>query len=85
MTGNTESNSASLGVAGADVWVLIDGQVRFRRCEINGCNGAFSVAIPIAEDDRFLTLASTDGGNGIEWDWIIFGGPRLEMEPRKPH
>ena len=31
----------------ADLWVLVDGQVRFRRREINGYNGAFSVAIPL--------------------------------------
>ena len=37
------------------------------------------VAIPIGENDRFLTLAATDGGNGINWDWIMFGDPRLEL------
>ena len=39
----------------------------------------FNVAVPLAENDRFLTLAATDGGNGIESDSIIFGDPRLEL------
>ena len=52
---------------------------RFQRREINGCNGAFSIVVPIDENDRFLTLAATDGGNGIDWDWIMFGDPQLEL------
>ena len=35
--------------------------------------------MPIYDKDRFLTLAATDGGDGIHFDWIIFGDPRLEM------
>ena len=34
-----------------------------------------------AQSDRFLTLAATDGGDGIRHDWIIFGDPRLELLP----
>ena len=51
-----------------DLWVLIDGQVRFRRREINGYNGAFPITTPIHDKDRFLTLVSTDTGNGDEYD-----------------
>ena len=59
--------------------MLVDGEMRFRRWQINGTHGAFSVAVPIGENDRFLTLATTDGGNGIGIDWIMFGDPRLEL------
>ena len=77
--GNTETSIDKGEAVTADVWVLVDGQARFRRREINRYTGAFSIAIPIAESDRFLTLAATDGGNGISWDWILFGDPRLEL------
>ena len=83
VAGNTETVSAEGLAAYADLWVLVDGQVRFRRREINGLNGAFSVAIPLDESDRFLTLAATDGGNGIDNDWIVFGDPRLELVPAR--
>jgi hypothetical protein len=64
----------------ADAWVLIDGQSRFRRQQINSYDGVFAIVVPIGEHDRFLTLAATDGGNGIiSHDWIIFGDPKLEM------
>ena len=35
--------------------------------------------MPIGEQNRYLTLVGTDGGNGIGGDWIIFGDPRIEM------
>ena len=77
--GNTETESLNGATVGADLWVLVDGQRRFGRREISGLNGAFRIVVPIAEDDHFLTLAATDGGNGIHCDWTVFGDPRLEM------
>ncbi len=69
----------------ADLWVLVDGQVRFERREIDGYSGAFPVLIAIGDDNRFLTLATTDGGitdcgvNECYGDWTMFGDPRLDM------
>jgi len=54
----------------ADIRVLVDGQLRFQRRQINGTHGAFAVVIPIYENDRFLTLVGTDGGDGIFADDI---------------
>jgi hypothetical protein len=68
----------------ADVWVLVDGQVRFRRRQITGRDGAYSVAFSINDHERFLTLAATDGGDNVGWDWIIFGDPRLELLSPQP-
>jgi hypothetical protein len=81
VAGNSERVSEKDLPAMADVWVLVDGQTRFNRREINSFSGAFPVAIPLREGDRFLTLAATDGGNGIFHDWIIFGDPQLEFAP----
>ena len=77
--GNTEPVSREGILASADLWVLVDGEVAFRRREINGCNGGFPVTVAIGEGQRFLTLAATDAGNGIGYNWIIFGDPRLEL------
>lgn len=73
VVGNVQDRSV------ADFWVLVDGEVRDRRRQCDASNGAFSVAIPIKSDDRFLTLISTDGGDDILRDFIIFGDPRLEL------
>jgi len=72
-----QADGTSLGFA--DIWVLIDGQLRFRRWQINAASGAFTLDIPIKRNERFLTLISTDAGNGIASDWVVFGDPRLEM------
>jgi hypothetical protein len=63
----------------ADLWVIVDGRPRFRRRQINLTGGGFAISEPIAPKDRFLTLAATDGGDGISWDCILFGDPRLEL------
>jgi len=84
IAGNTEVLSEkNRGSAMADFWVLVDGKARYRRRQINAMSGDFPIEIPIAEKDRFLTLASTDGGDGIMWDWILFGDPRLELQSIK--
>ena len=64
----------------SDIWVLVDGRVRFERRGVDGYgySGVFRVSIPLGGDDRFLTLATTDGGNGsIHGDWTMFGDPRI--------
>ena len=67
----------------ADIWVLVDGKKQFQRRQINASFGGFSVLVPICDKDRFLTLAATDGGDGIHLDLIAFGDPRLELLPAK--
>jgi hypothetical protein len=65
----------------ADAWVLVDGQLRFCQRKMRQWDGVFPVVISIEQKDRFLTLATTDGGDSISGDWIIFGDPRLELLP----
>jgi hypothetical protein len=79
VVGNSEKYSEKDMAVAADVWVLVDGQIRYRRRGINGSGGAFSIVEPIAASARFLTLVATDGNGDISNDWIIFGDPRLEL------
>jgi len=76
----------------ADFWVLVDGHIRFRRWQTNSTYGAIPISVAISENERFLTLAATDGGNGISADWTIFGDPHLQLtkeekmiKPEKQH
>jgi len=79
ITGNTENGNQTGFPAYADVWVLVDGKAAFRRRAITRSHGVYNIAIPLDEKACFLTLVATDGGNGFDWDWIIFGDPRLEL------
>jgi len=77
--GNTEMRSSNRLAArvSADLWVFVDGELRFSKTDINANDGEFRLDIPLTKTDRFLTLAATDAGNSTEFDWTIFGDPRL--------
>ncbi len=45
----------------ADVWILVDGQVRSSRKALRADEG-YDIHIDITDEDRFLTLIVTDGG-----------------------
>jgi hypothetical protein len=84
VAGNTSLDSDWNEPLSADIWVLVDGKIRFKRRDINIYTGAMPINIPLGPDDRFLTLVATEGGNGLRSDWIIFGDPRLELLPEAP-
>lgn len=63
----------------ADLWVIVDGQPRFKRTDVNSRDGVFTVDIELTGSDRFLTLAASDAGNNYNYDWLAFGDPVLEM------
>ena len=63
----------------ADYWVLVDGRVRSHREQINARDELIPISVSIDSSDRFLTLVSTDGGNGINCDNITFIDPQLEL------
>jgi hypothetical protein len=83
VAGNTEPITARKDpqepYVSADVWVFVDGNVRVEKTNINSTNAPVAIDIPLADTDRFLTLVSTDAGNGTYHDWIMFGDPRLEL------
>ena len=66
------------GDGSADLWVIVDGQSRFGPGD-QPLQRAMPVNVAVGQRDRFLTLAATDGGDGIGQDWTMFGDPRLEL------
>lgn len=64
----------------ADVFVLIDGQAKFRQTGFDQEHTALNIDIPIGDNDRFLTLAVTDGDGSIAIDWVGFIEPYLYFE-----
>ena len=64
--------------ARADVWIFIDGRLVWQRRGLRPSDGGRAVNVPLQPQDRFLTLVSADGGDGIGRDWVVFGDPVLE-------
>lgn len=61
----------------ADIRIYLDGKIVFKQAGLGMKDGGFPVRIPLSTKTHFLTLVSTDGGNGIGFDQIFFGDPRL--------
>ena len=64
----------------ADLWVFVDGELRFSKTNINALDGGLAIDVPLNAESRFLTLVATDAGNGTNFDWTMFGDPRLEIK-----
>ena len=67
------------GVGRADFWVLIDGQLVGRYEGLTSDRSPIALDVSISATQRYLTLVSTDGGNGITLDWITLGDPRIHL------
>ncbi len=63
--------------AGASYYIYVDGELKGDRKNIGRDDGGISVEVPLPSTARFLTLMSTDGGNGIGHDQICFADPWL--------
>ena len=74
----------------ADIWVLVDGQVRYCRRNIQVKGYCEMVDIALSSNDHYLTLVATDGGDQVEpgerqeecidSDWCLFNEPVLVLE-----
>jgi hypothetical protein len=65
----------------ADVFVIVDGSSRFEKQRFTNQDGPFKVDVSLTGNDRFLTLATTDGSDGINDDWILWADTTLRISP----
>ncbi len=75
VVGNTSQDEGQ-----ADIWVLVDGRLRYFQKKLRGAKSPESIDIHLKRGDRFLTLVSTDSGGETSADWIIFGDSRLLLK-----
>jgi mono/diheme cytochrome c family protein len=66
------------GANQADAWIFVDGRLVAEFRQLKRDAGLQDIDIPLSVDATFLTLVSTDGGNGYGHDQIGFGDPRLQ-------
>ena len=62
---------------GASFFVYVDGELKAIQKNIGREDGGITVEVVLPAAARFLTLMSTDGGNGIGHDQICFADPWL--------
>jgi NPCBM/NEW2 domain/FecR protein len=63
----------------ADVFVIVDGRAAFQRRHFTGSDGIFHVHVALDGSERFLTFATTDGGDGTVDDWVLWVDPQLKI------
>ena len=71
------------GFGTADWWIFVDGVLEQSQLNTPGGVG-FAVNIPLTGANQFLTLVSTDAGDGFIVDQIIFGDPTLNLQVPEP-
>ena len=62
----------------ADFWVLLDGRLAAHYPNLTPDDQPLNLDILI-DGQRYLTLVSTDSGNGSGLDWITLGDPRIHL------
>jgi len=67
------------GYGTADWWVFLDGVLEQSEIDTPGGVG-FSVDVPLASTSRYLTLVSTDHGDGFSLDQVMFGDPIVHLQ-----
>ena len=85
--------TASIGVSDlayndphAQVWVLVDGEIRFTKVIIKR-GVAYDISVKLKKADKFLTLMTTDGGDedlvelrASNSDWCVIAKPTIKLE-----
>ncbi|MEM9416686.1 MAG: FecR domain-containing protein [Planctomycetota bacterium] len=67
--------------ASVDVWVFIDGELRYTRRDVTTADGLLDIDLSLDHDDQYLTVVITDGLNGTTFDWVLLCQPRIDLRP----
>jgi hypothetical protein len=68
------------GFGTADWWVFVDGVLATSQLNVSGGVGT-AVSVPLTSSNHYLTLFSTDHGDGNNVDQIIIGDPLVRSVP----
>ncbi|MBB3208990.1 hypothetical protein FHS27_004824 [Rhodopirellula rubra] len=64
----------------ADVRVFIDGQLRASQLDFTREDGELPISVTISDQDRFLTVVSTDAGEFDGFDHVVLIDPVLKLK-----
>ena len=63
----------------SEFWVLVDGVCVFHHVVDKADSQVMEIDIPIAPEQKFLTLVTTDGDDKYYLDWCVFEQPKLHL------
>jgi hypothetical protein len=68
----------------ASIHVIVDGIARFERRGFVSVDPPIDVVCTLSDRDHFLTLATTDGGDGNACDWVLWTHPEFQVATPAP-
>jgi len=78
-TANDVRTSNPPATAASNVFVLVDGVVRFERLNLTYTDPPVNVDVPLGPHDHFLTLGVSQAGSNIGFAWVLFADPRIKL------
>lgn len=64
----------------ASIHVIVDGVAQYEKRAFANVDGAIDVNCTLSDKDHFLTLATTDGGDGNPCDWVLWTDPEVLIQ-----
>lgn len=65
----------------ADLRVFVDGKLRYSRLQFGRSDGDATINVALSNEDRFLTIVTTDAGADPVFDHVVLVDPVLGYEP----
>lgn len=65
----------------ADLRIFVNGKLRYSRLQFGRGDGEAAINIAISDEDRFLTIVTTDAGSNPLFDHVVLIDPTLEYAP----
>ena len=82
--GHSRGEDSPNGDSFADLRIFVDGKLRYSRLEFGRRDGDAGIVVALSDEDRFLTIVTTDAGTDPVFDHVVLIDPILEYEPPKP-
>ncbi|MGI9455036.1 MAG: FecR domain-containing protein [Aeoliella sp.] len=79
--GHSPSGDSSDAVSVADLRVFVDGKLRYSRLQFGRGDGDADIIVALSNEDRFLTIVTTDAGADPVFDHVVLIDPVLEYVP----
>ncbi len=81
---NSPTGNSTSADSVADLRIFVDGKLRFSRLQFSCNDGDAGINVALSNEDRFLTLVTTDTGADPTFDHVVLIDPVLEYEPPAP-
>lgn len=64
----------------AGLWVLVDGETRWKKTDLVGGADPVRIDVPLEPDAAFLTIVVTEGEDlALSLDWVVLGDPIIAL------